>query len=195
MKILVVGDKESSYIWDHFDRERFRDVRLVISTGDLCAEYLSFIVTMLNVPLVYVPGNHDEAFVENPPEGCENIDGKIFTFDGLTILGLGGSRRYKSGPFQYNDFQMGMRVKKLGLKLWKRKKIDILVAHAPAKGLGDGKDLCHQGFPVFNALLDKYQPKYFLHGHQHLSYCARDRVTSYNGTTIINSEGYYIFEY
>jgi Icc-related predicted phosphoesterase len=195
MKILVVGDKESPYIWDHFDRERFKDVRLVISSGDLSAEYLSFLVTMLNVPLLYVPGNHDSAYLTQPPEGCVNIDGKIYIHNGLNILGLGGSRRYKSGPFQYNDFQMNWRIRKLRFALWRKKKLDIFVSHSPALGLGDGKDLCHRGFPGFNSLLDRYKPKYFIHGHQHLTYCIRDRVTSYNETTIINTEGYYIFEY
>ena len=195
MKILVVGDKESPYIWDHFDKERFRDVRLVLSTGDIDAEYLSFLVTMLNVPLLYVPGNHDVAYRTKEPEGCVNIDGRIFTYDGLNILGLGGSIRYKSGPFQYTQYQMKRRVQKLWFSLWRRKRIDIFISHAPAAGLGDGKDYCHQGFSAFTALLDRYQPKYFIHGHNHLSYQMRDRVTHYNTTTIINSEGYYIFEY
>lgn len=195
MKILVVGDKESSYIWDHFDRERFRDVRLIISTGDLSADYLSFLVTMLNVPLLYVPGNHDESYLANPPEGCENIDGRIYRFGDITILGLGGSRRYKSGPFQYTERQMNWRVKKLAYALWRAKHVDILVSHAPADGVCDGKDLCHRGFPAFNAIIERFHPRYFIHGHQHMSYGSGPRVSDYRGTSVINSEGYYIFEY
>ena len=29
MKILVVSDIESKFIWDHFDPERFRDVKMI----------------------------------------------------------------------------------------------------------------------------------------------------------------------
>jgi Icc-related predicted phosphoesterase len=44
-------------------------------------------------------------------------------------------------------------------------------------GIGDGKDLCHQGFKSFNDLLDKYQPKFMLHGHMHLDYAGRKNKT------------------
>lgn len=194
MKILVVGDKESSYIWDHFDPDRFKDIALIISTGDLRAEYLSFLVTMINVPLIYVPGNHDGLYETSAPEGCINIDGKMFKFRDLVIVGFGGSQRYNQGPYQYTDTQMDLRVKKLWFKLWRSRKIDILVSHAPALGLGDGSDLCHTGFISFRKLLDKYRPKFFVHGHQHMSYKDQKRLLLYKDTTIINSEGYYIFE-
>ena len=75
MKILVVSDIESKFIWDHFDPERFRDVKMMISCGDLSARYLSFLVTMIPCPLFYVPGNHDKKYEKEPPEGCVNIDG------------------------------------------------------------------------------------------------------------------------
>lgn len=197
MKILVVGDKESSYLWDHFDkidRSRFGDIELILSTGDLKAEYLTFLVTMLNVPLLYVPGNHDAKYLQKPPEGCINIDGKVYRCKGLRILGLGGCRRYKPGPFQYSDRQMSWRVKKLIFKLFRTRGFDIMVCHAPALDLGDGKDPTHRGFTSFRHLLDKYRPRFFVHGHQHLTYNLRDRVTKHNDTTIINSEEYYIFE-
>ena len=75
MKLLVVSDVESKFIWDHFDREYFRDVGLIISCGDLSANYLSFLVTMLPCPLLYVPGNHDKRYAVAPPLGCSDIDG------------------------------------------------------------------------------------------------------------------------
>ena len=51
MKILLVSDKENDYIWDHFEPARFKDIELIISCGDLQPSYLSFLVTMVNVPL------------------------------------------------------------------------------------------------------------------------------------------------
>lgn len=196
MKILVIGDKESPYIWDHFNPERFKDVKLAISTGDLSPDYLSFIVTMLNIPLLYVPGNHDGIYLKNKPDGCEDIDGKIITIHGLTIMGLGGCMQYNKGPFQYTDKEMSRRFLKMKFALWRKKKIDIFVGHSPAQGICDGDDLCHMGFSAFKKILDIYQPRFFLHGHQHLSYGGRSkRVFQYEKTTIINSEGYYLFDF
>lgn len=195
MKILLIGDRESSYLWDHFDHERFRDIDCIISSGDLKSEYLRYLVTITNVPLFYVHGNHDEHYATNPPEGCDNIDGHLITFKGVRILGLGGSFLYNHGPFQYTDSQMSLRVLKLKLQLFNNKGFDILVSHAPALGLGDGKDICHRGFKAFNGLIDKYSPRFHVHGHQHLSYNGQQRVITCNKTTIINSYEYYLLEF
>ena len=73
MKILLVSDQESKFIWDHFDASRFMDIDLIISCGDLKSEYLSFLVTMVNKPLLFVHGNHDTEYTRKPPEGCESI--------------------------------------------------------------------------------------------------------------------------
>jgi len=195
VKILLLSDVESKYIWDHFDREKFKDIDLVISCGDLKAQYLSFVVTMIKAPLFYVHGNHDVEYITNPPEGCECIDDKLVIYKGIRIVGLGGSKYYNSDIFQYTELQMEMRIAKLKPRIWWNKGFDILVTHAPAYSLGDGQDLCHKGFKAFNRLLDKYQPKYFFHGHVHLNYSNMQRIIKYKNTTIINAYNYYIVEY
>jgi len=195
MKILAVSDEESSYIWDHFEPSRFEDVDLMISCGDLKAQYLSFLVTMIKAPLFYVHGNHDVIYSRTPPEGCECIDGKLLSFKGVNILGLGGSFNYNNGEHQYSESQMRKRIRKLKFKLWKTGGVDIVVTHAPAYKLGDGSDICHRGFESFVELMDKYSPKYFLHGHQHLNYGNKKRIIQYNNTKIINAFGYYLFEF
>ncbi|MBZ4646160.1 MAG: metallophosphoesterase [Clostridia bacterium] len=195
LKILLVSDKEVSYIWDHFDAERFKDVELIISCGDLKAEYLSFLVTMIHVPLFYVPGNHNESYLKKPPEGCVSIDNQLIKYKNISILGLGGSQKYNHGPFQYTDQQMQKRISRLKHKIWWNGGFDILVTHAPAYGLGDGEDLCHQGFKSFNKLLDQYSPRYFFHGHQHLNYSRQSRIIQYKNTTIINAYEYYLLDY
>lgn len=196
MKILTVSDEESSYIWDYFDRDRFKDVDLVISAGDLKARYLSFLVTMIHVPLLYVHGNHDDRYKQFPPEGCLNIEDKIYVHKGIRILGLGGSFQYSKGDNQYTEDAMRKRVKKLKKQLARYGGFDILVSHAPAYGLGDGEDLCHRGFESFLELMDKYTPSYFIHGHQHLTYDrSAKRISTYNSTTILNAFEYHMFEY
>ena len=196
MKILLVSDKEEPYIWDYFDKERFMDVELILSCGDLKAEYLSFLVTMIQAPLFYVPGNHNTDYIKNPPEGCISVDGQFVEYKGIKIAGFGGSFCYSNKEFQYTEDQMRRRVAKLRTKMWWNKGFDILLTHAPGFGLGDGDDLCHRGFQSFNTLLDKYSPRYFIHGHQHLNYRKNQpRTMQYYNTTIINAYGYYLLDY
>ena len=195
MKILIVGDRESQYIWEHYDYERFADLDFIVSTGDLKPEFLSFLVTVANVPLFYVHGNHDKYYKTNPPDGCDCIDGKFIKFKGLRILGLGGSQFYNSHLHQYTESEMNIRVLKLKPYLLFNKGFDILVSHAPAFGLGDGKDICHTGFKCFTKLIDSYSPAYHFHGHQHLNYGNTERSITKNSTRIINSYEYQLVEF
>lgn len=195
MKILLVSDEENSYIWDYFDPERFKDIELVISCGDLKGDYLSYLVTMIKAPLLYVTGNHDGRYAIKPPEGCESIDDRLVKYKNIRILGLGGSKRYTPGAFQYTEEEMKKRIRKLGPQILWNKGFDILVTHAGGLGIGDDTDPCHEGFKSFNKLLDKYSPKYFLHGHVHLNYGKKERITKYKDTTVINAFSYHILDY
>lgn len=195
MKILLVSDEESKYIWDFFQDDKFKDIELIISCGDLKREYLSYLVTMIKAPLFYIHGNHDYAYKENPPEGCECIDGKLVVYKGIRILGLGGSMKYKEAPFVYTEKEMKRRIDKLRLKLYLNRGCDIVVTHAAPKDMGDEKDLCHEGFKCFVDIMDKYSPKYFFHGHVHLTYGMKKRKSQYKSTTIVNAYDHYIIEY
>ena len=150
---------------------------------------------MARCPVLYVHGNHDGAYHQEPPEGCDCIDDHLVEYNGLRILGLGGCRRYHPGPHQYTDYQMRMRIAKLRWKLWRAGGVDIVVTHAAPEGLGDADDPAHWGFTALRELLDRYQPAYLVHGHVHLSY-GHDipRELNYNGTRIINACERYAFE-
>ena len=43
MKILVIADEEVKSLWDYYDREKTKDVDLIISCGDLKPQYLEFL--------------------------------------------------------------------------------------------------------------------------------------------------------
>ena len=196
MKILLVSDEEDKYLWDFYRPGRLKGIDLILSAGDLKAEYLSFLVTMANRPLLYVPGNHDGGYAQRPPEGCQCIDGKLVTVGGLRILGLGGSALYNGGPHQYTEKQMRRRIHRLRLKLALTGGVDIVLTHAPVRGFGDEDNMTHRGFEAFLPLLDQYQPRYLVHGHIHQRYGAnRPRCYQYNETTIVNATGRYILEF
>ena len=195
MKILTISDEESMALWDYYMPGRLDGYDLIISCGDLKAKYLSFLVTMAKCPVVYVHGNHDTGYADAPPEGCDCIDGHIVTYNGVRILGLGGCRQYHPGPHQYTDREMRLRIAKLRWKLWRMGGVDIVVTHAAPEGLGDDEDKAHWGFPALVELLDKYKPKFLVHGHVHMSYGhSIPREIDYNGTKVINAYERYTIE-
>lgn len=196
MRILAIADEESKYLWDFFEKSKLEGIDLIISCGDLDPRYLSFLVTFTTAPVLYVHGNHDNKYERIPPEGCICIEDKIYVHEGVRILGLGGSMRYKPGEHQYTEKQMVKRVKKLRFQLFKKRGFDILVTHSPAYQLNDGRDLPHQGFQAFRKLMEKYHPKYFLHGHVHMSYGRQHkRYDKYMDTHIINAYERVIFDF
>ncbi|MCI8462491.1 MAG: metallophosphoesterase [Lachnospiraceae bacterium] len=187
MKILAIGDQESKLLWDFFDKSMLEGIDLIISCGDLDPRYLSFLVTLSSVPVLYVHGNHDGKYEQIPPEGCVCIDDRVYVHEGVRILGLGGSMRYKPGPHQYTEREMKQRVRKLWFRLFRSGGFDILVTHSPAYQLNDGRDLPHQGFQVFRELIETYRPKFFLHGHVHMTYGRQHkRYDKYLDTHILN---------
>ncbi|MDR1692955.1 MAG: metallophosphoesterase [Oscillospiraceae bacterium] len=195
MKILAVSDEESAYIWDHFDRSVFNGVELILSCGDLERDYLEFLATMLPVPLLYVPGNHDKRFIVDPPGGCQSVDGKLMVFKGLRICGLGGCMsRNPAAAYEYTEHDMAKRAAKLKRAVKRSGGMDILMTHSPARGLGDGDDMFHKGFDTFRNLLDDFSPKVHLFGHQHKSYGLNRTPETYNGTRLINACGYKIID-
>ncbi len=195
MKILAISDEECASLWDYYVPGKLSGYDLVLSCGDLKADYLSFLVTMGSCPVLYVHGNHDGSYRQFPPDGCDCIDDRIVTYNGLRILGLGGCLRYHPGPYQYSEKEMRRRIRKLRYRLWRSGGVDIVITHSPPRGLGDDTDPAHRGFEALRALLDKYHPAYLLHGHVHMRYGHdRPRELTYGDTTIINVSERYTLE-
>ena len=195
MKILLLADTPDKALWDHLDKRRLEGVELVISCGDLPASYLSFLTCFTEAPVLYVHGNHDAEYESKPPEGCVCIEDGVFAYKGLRLLGLGGSMRYKPGPYQYTDKQMARRARKLRWELKRAGGVDIVVTHAPMRGVGDAEDLCHRGFESLKALVEKYHPAVLCHGHVHKEYSFQfKRERDYEGTRVINAWTSYVID-
>lgn len=193
MRILCVSDEENKAYWDYFQKEKLRDIDLILSAGDLKPAYLSFLVTMGHAPVFYVHGNHDDRYETDPPEGCDCIDGRVVNYKGLRIMGLGGSRRYCPGKNQYTERQMHWKIKKMAWKM--RQGVDVVLTHAPVLGCGDLPDLPHKGFECYKKLITDIRPMYFLHGHIHIGYYY-DLVREHqiDSTRVINVCSTYILE-
>ena len=195
MRILTVSDVVPDELYKKFDRSAFPEIDLILACGDLPPEYLSFLYEAFNVPLYYVLGNHDIRSDSYPPGGCIDIHGRIVSFKGIKIMGLGGSRWYNGGPNQFTEREMVSILRRMRFSIWRKKGIDIVITHAPPLDIHDARDPCHKGFAAFRRVISKYSPKYFIHGHIHKLFTdPRERITAVTQTEVINTYGYHIIE-
>ncbi len=199
MKILALSDEVVELVYSPEVKAHYGNVDLVLGCGDLPFYYLEYVVTLLNKPLYYVPGNHDHAIqfmsdgrMVKDAEGCINLDGQLAREGELLLAGLGGSVRYKAeGLHQYTQAEMRLRVAGLwsGLlrnRLRHGRALDILITHAPPRGIHDAKDPAHIGFEAFLPLLRLARPRYLLHGHSHVWSPSQVTHTRYTATEVIN---------
>ena len=196
MKILALSDEPCKALWNYDTRQRLAGIDLILSCGDLPSEYLEYLTNFTAAPILYVHGNHDGFSGGEEPGGCLCVEDRLYTYRGLRIVGLGGCLRYNTQPtHQYTEQEMRRRTKRLRFALWRSGGFDLLLTPAPARGLNDKEDPAHQGFDCFNTLLDRYAPRWFVHGHVHLQYDASlPRVCSRGGTTVINASERYVFD-
>jgi Icc-related predicted phosphoesterase len=90
---------------------------------------------------------------------------------------------------------MRHRIRSLRFRMFRSGGIDILLTHSPAEGLGDAEDIPHQGFAAFVDLMNKYKPKYMIHGHVHANYTRNmKRITAFGETQIVNGYEKYVLE-
>jgi len=207
MKVLAISDKVDDRIYSLTLKEQFGDVELVLGCGDLPFYYLEYVVSVLSVPVLYVQGNHSPSFElmesgerRTSAGGCLDIDNRILEVEGLLIGGLEGSMWYRpDGRYQYTEAQMRFKawrmMPRLQLnRLTRGKYLDILITHAPPYGIHDADDLCHTGFKVFRSFIDRYRPRYLIHGHIHIYRSQTPRVTQHGETTVINTYGHQLLE-
>jgi Icc-related predicted phosphoesterase len=206
MRVLAVSDAVAEILYSEGVREHCAGVELVLSCGDLPFDYLEYIVTMLNVPLVYVLGNHDrirhrpDGSVEKGPLGGRNADGRVVRVPGkdgrtLRVAGLEGSMFYGGTRHQYKEGEMRGKVLRLAAKLLLAgKPLDVLLTHAAPLGIHDGKDPCHRGFAAFHPVIRWFRPRFLLHGHVHPSYGYDVRPRVLGETTVLSVYGYEILE-
>src|SRR6202044_1177667 len=117
VRVLAVSDEVDDAI--AADPGPARGADLILACGDLPFEYLGALMNLLDIPLVFVPGNHDPdvsgyrssragltlraGLPAQPPwpDGAINADGRIVDVAGLRLAGLGGGRRHRDGPHPY----------------------------------------------------------------------------------------------
>jgi Icc-related predicted phosphoesterase len=210
MRILTVSDKVEPVLYGPYIRERVGKVDLVLACGDVPYYYLEYIVGLLDAPLYFVHGNHDKVTMpamvgEAMPDfgtldWAENLHMRTANHQGLLLAGLEGCRQYNPGaPFQYTEGAVRAQVSLLTLRLLLNRVrygryLDILITHAPPRGIHDGEDLPHRGFEGYLTLLHRFRPFLMIHGHQHVYNRCDTTETDYEDTRVINTYGYRMIE-
>jgi Icc-related predicted phosphoesterase len=203
MKILCIADQIDPLVYSSSIKTRFRDVDMVLSAGDLPFDYLDFVASGLNCPLLFVFGNHHlEAYSyrnKNPADsrGLTHVGSSVRREGGLIIAGLGGSMKYNRGNNQYTEGQMMLEIWRLipyllFNRIFRGRWVDILLTHAAPRGIHDKADPCHRGFKCFLWFMRIFKPRYLIHGHIHLYDLSDVRTTKYENTTVINAYGQYL---
>ena len=205
IKVLAVSDQVVERIYPLAAQGHLQDVDLILGCGDLPYPYLEYLVSILNVPLSYVPGNHDPEYNTRRSlsyaEGCSNLDLKTALVKGILLAGLGGSIRYRpDGVNQYTQGQAFLRACSLLLRVlvdqmrWGRP-LDILISHSPPFKIHDDDTHAHQGLKALNFLIRMVSPRYLLHGHTHFfRNNLEDFVTQVGQTTVMNVFPYKVIE-
>ncbi len=205
MKVLAVSDQEIERLYTLAKNGHFQGVQMILGCGDLPYPYLEYLLSVLNVPLFYVPGNHDPKYDRERPltfaEGAFNLDLQTARFDKILLAGFGGSIRYRpDGVNQYNQAEAYQRAFSLLLRLLYqrlayRQRLDILISHSPPFGIHDEETGAHQGLKALNFLIRWARPRYHLHGHTHFfRRNLESAVTQFERTTVMNVYPYQIIE-
>ena len=205
MKVLTISDVEVNLLYNPRIRERFTGVDVILSCGDLPYYYLEFILSMLDVPLFYVNGNHHNQMEDGAegshryPWGGYNLNRRVKRDGELLLAGIEGSILYNKGPCQYSQESMWWAVLSLvpGLLLNRLRfgrSLDVLISHAPPRGIQDAADQAHQGVNAFRWLLKVFRPQYHFHGHTHVYRTDLPLETLYCRTRVVNTYGYRVTE-
>lgn len=207
MKLLAVSDKVSDHLYCSDVRQKLPDIDLLIGCGDLPFYYLEFLVSALDVRMLYVRGNHDKApqytidgRVLQQAQGGIDVHSRVVYMEKLLVAGLEGSMRYRPhAPFMYTEGEMRANIGRLLPRLLRNRVkfgryLDILVAHSPPFGIHDQPDLPHTGFKIFLSFLEWFKPRFLLHGHIHIYRNNTIRISKYDETTIINVYPYFVLD-
>jgi hypothetical protein len=161
MRAIAIADDDS-----RVGRLVTGPVDLLLCLGDL------WNVTLEKAQARYAPskafgvrGNHDvnAAF----PPGITPLHLRIDGFGGLSFGGFDGSWRYKPrGHHLYEQDEVARMLANFP-------RVDVFLAHNSPRGIHERDGDIHQGFGAFLNYIETARPRWFLHGHQHLSSTTR----------------------
>ncbi|HWB02906.1 MAG TPA: metallophosphoesterase [Verrucomicrobiales bacterium] len=172
MQIVAISDEDYTIC-------RMEGTRpdVLIALGDILDATIERAINFYRPRITFgVRGNHDTS----APFGAGVIDlhCKTQQFENLTFGGFEGCWRYKPrGHHLYEQEEVSSLMKDFP-------SVDVFVAHNSPAGIHERDTETHQGFKHFRNYIDWHHPRWFIHGHQHVS-----AVTEHGTTTVIGVYG------
>jgi nucleotide-binding universal stress UspA family protein/Icc-related predicted phosphoesterase len=201
LRVLSVSDRIDTQLLEKDSYEKFKDIDLILSCGDLPYYHIEKLFHLYEVPVLYVRGNHDprvEYGKSGPlygPRGAIDLHKRVVVLNETIFAGFEGSLPYKEGPFLYSQgemwrFVIGLVPRLLWNKLVFGRYLDVVITHSPPFGVHDKDSNVHGGFKAFRWLIKVFKPTYFFHGHIHV-YTEDETVETILGRTkVINTYGH-----
>jgi Icc-related predicted phosphoesterase len=202
MKFLCVSERIDSYVYSRLITERF-NVDAVLCAGDIPLDYIDFLSAALKKPVFFVSGNHHFYTESMELPHAQSADFKCLKSDicGKTVLiaGAPGSIRCNGNPSQYTDAQMlfhllAMYPALIANKIRYGRCLDIFLTHAPPQGINDFDDPCHRGFACYRQFIERFLPRFHVHGHIHLYDPKSPRTSRHKNTDVVNACGHCVIE-
>lgn len=175
-KICCISDTHSHNLLTKWD---FPECDILIHAGDLTAKGGKGSIEnaarkMHELParyIVFVPGNHDRLFYEDPKEALKLLPGVITLLD--ETVELLGFRIYGTSWINFKHGKFPFEIETLSEKFAKiPTNTDILVTHSPPWGIMDlnGKNEHMGSDSLTREIKERVKPKLHVFGHMHRSY-------------------------
>ena len=172
MRIIAIADDD-----DLVGKRTGESAEILISLGDLYDTTIEQAQARYHASTVYaVKGNHDSP--EPFPSFVTDLHLQITPHRGICIGGFSGCWQYK--PRGHHLFTQPAVTEALTAF----PPVDVFIAHNSPAGIHERDSYIHQGFHAFIDYIDRAQPRYFLHGHQHVN-----QISQRGQTTIIGVFG------
>ena len=183
IKMILISDTHGSLNLEEF--RKFVNVHsnydACILLGDHSSNDIEKILSCTNKNKLYgILGNHDCDYLSK--YNITNLNGNLININGVTLLGIEGSYKYK--PSSYPSFSQADSIRFLN----NLSKADILLSHDGKFDEKKSNDPAHQGLFGITYYLYKNRVPYHIHGHLHKSY----KKEMLNGTKEISV---YMYEY
>lgn len=183
IKMIVITDTHNCININDFSnfikKHSYFDICLLL--GDHNSNDIEIILKYIDKDKIYaLLGNHDYNYIEEYE--LHNLNGNIININGVKLLGIQGSFKYK--PSDFPSFTQKESIEFLNSK----ESVDILVSHDNRFDSSMIGNPAHQGLFGITYYLFKNRVPYHIHGHVHNPY----RNEMVNGTKEISS---YMYEY
>lgn len=173
IKLLIITDTHNTLDENNLINtiNEHPDYDVCLLLGDHSDNDIKKVLNHISKDKIYaLLGNHDVNYIDN--YGLNNLNGNIIDVNGVRLLGIQGSFKYK--PVNFPSFSQEGSVSFLK----DMQESDILISHDGPFDDEKKNDPAHQGLFGITYYLYKNRVKYNIHGHLHEEF---DKVLD-NGT-------------